>query len=492
VRGHPAGLAVLISLKVWELFSYQGMRAFLVFYLIEAFALGDAQAAMMFGSYAALVLATSVLGGYCADRWLGPKEPMGVGAILIMAGHSTLAAENALTGLHLVNRPVAFQIFCLALALIAVGTGLLKPNVLTMIGRLYRADDPKREFGYYGYYVGVNIGSFLAPIVCGGLASHFGWGWGFGAAAIGMALGLISFLLGRGLVRPAEGTLIAAGKSTPRARIYLLVAAAVAVAAWLVQHGLALGILLAATVAAGSGILIMRARSSEDPNDLPKVMRFFLLLPVPIFFELLFEQLSITVNLFSDRAVERSLFGIPVTAPQLLSLNSLFVLALLPLLGGLWARLARWGREPTPFAKFAIGFVFVALAFAILIVAAGSGASGARIPLLWIVTAYLAMTLGELCIAPSTFAMVGKMVPDRYAGVAMGLTLLSFSAGNFLASVLAGTVVLPKAFSVQDAKLSYGAFFAAPMVIALVFAATCRLFGQLAQGSHGRSLGARR
>ena len=488
--GHPKGLPVLISLKVWELFSYQGMRAFLVFYLIGAFGMRDDEAVLIFGSYAALVLSTSVLGGYCADKWLGAKRAMAIGAALIMSGHAALALENLLAGLQVANHAVTFQVFCMGLALIAVGTGLLKPNVLTMIGRLYRTDDPKREFGYYGYYIGVNIGSFAAPLICGGLASHYGWTWGFGAAAIGMALGLVSFVIGRRWVQPID----ASPPQTAQVATRPLVAAAlliavIAAATLLVQHGLAVGILLVCTLAVGVAVLLGRARASGEPGDTRLILRFFLLLPMPMFFEMLFEQLSTTVNLFSDRTVQQSLLGIAVTAPQLLSLNSFFVLTLLPFLTMTWRALARRGSDPGTFAKFAIGFTLMAAAFAILALSTSVGSSDTRISQLWIVGAYLVITLGELCIAPPAFAAVGRLVPERYAGVAMGLTLLSFAAGTFVASLLAGMAHVPETHSVPAARDAYGSFFVLPVMLALVFALIAAAFGRVLRSERSLSIG---
>jgi len=475
--GHPTGLGVLIALKVWELFSYQGMRAFLVFYLIAAFGMRDREAALLYGSYAALALVASVLGGYCADRWLGARDAMGLGAAIIMLGHLTLALESVLGALRPDLGPVVFQLFCLGLGLIAVGTGLLKPNVLAMIGALYRREDPRRDVGYAVYYLGVNVGSLAAPLVCGAVAARFGWGWGFASAAIGMALGLAVFIAGRRHV-PADAPVLTHPR---RARVALgLAAFAAAVAcAWLVQHGVALGVVLAGFLLLGAGLLLARARASDDPADVPGVWAVFLLFPIPVMFQALAEQLATTVNLYVARSVDLTVGALAISAPQLLSLNSFFVLLLLPAVTAAWTGLARRGRDVAPFHRFAIGFALIAAAFLLLQASAAVPTPGGQAHLGWIVGAYLALTLGELCIAPSVFALVGRLVPERLTGVAMGLTLLGFACGNLVAPLLTG--LLPQDLAgAPDSRAAYGAYFGQLALAGLAAGALAIALGRLA------------
>ncbi|TAJ68860.1 MAG: MFS transporter [Phenylobacterium sp.] len=459
--GHPTGLPVIVALKAWELFSYQGMRAFLVFYLIAAFGLSDARAAMLFGSYAALVLATSVLGGALSDRWLGQREPTFAGALMIMGGHATLAAQHLLVATGWLQGEAIFQVFCLGLGLIAVGTGLLKPNVLNLIGGLYRRDDPKREDGFYIYYLGVNVGSFLAPLVCGRLAQDYGWGWGFGAAAIGMAAGLCVLLAGRRHLVRADGqsTGRGPGDRPPRIRIYGGVGVTVLLASFLIQHGLVLGALLAATLAAGCGYLLVVAARDRSGEDRRAVLRLMAVLPVPLCFVMVFEQFSLAINLFVDRLVDKQVLGFHVAAPQLLSLNSFFVLLLLPLLGLGWTRLRAHGAEPAIPVKFTIGFGLMGAGFWLLAGAIMLQPAGAAISMSWVVGAYLLITLGELMIAPLTYTLVGRAVPARLEGVAMGLLLLSFALGNLCAGLLATLAAVPRDASLDMMSGIYGRHF---------------------------------
>jgi POT family proton-dependent oligopeptide transporter len=475
---------VIVALKAWELFSYQGMRAFLVFYLIAAFGLSDARAAMLFGSYAALVLATSVLGGVLSDRWLGQREPTFAGALMIMGGHATLAAQHLLVAADWLQGEAIFQVFCLALGLIAVGTGLLKPNVLNLIGGLYRREDPKREDGFYIYYLGVNVGSFLAPLVCGRLAQDHGWGWGFGAAAIGMAAGLCVLLAGRRHLVRADGqsTGRQPGDRPPRIRIYGGVGAMVLLASFLIQHGLVLGALLAVTLAAGCGYLLVVAARDRSGEDRRAVLRLMAVLPVPLCFVMVFEQFSLAINLFVDRLVDKQVLGLQVAAPQLLSLNSFFVLLLLPLLGLGWVRLRARGAEPSIPVKFTIGFCLMAagfwlLATAIMLQPAGTSMS-------WVVGAYLLITLGELMIAPLTYTLVGRAVPVRLEGVAMGLLLLSFALGNLCAGLLAGLAAVPRDASLATTSAIYERHFMVVGGVALA-AGLCSLVLRMIVSSAG-------
>lgn len=474
ILGHPAGLAVLTLLKVWEVFSYQGMRAFLIFYLIGAFALSDASASVLFGSYAALTLATAVLGGLLADRWLGEREPAVAGAVLIMAGHLVLALQHMAVGLRMLDPPQVFQLFCLALALIAVGTGLLKPNVLNLIGGLYRSDDPKRDVGYYLYYMGVNLGSLAAPLVCGWAAQRFGWSWGFAAAALGMAVGLTALLLGRGLVRRFDGATAAPQARPRRLAIYAGVAACVAAASLLIQHGLVLAILLGATLAAGCAYLLAIAARDPTGADRRAVLRLFLLLPVPAVFVVMFEQFSLVINLFADRLVDRQVLGVQLAASQLLSLNGLFVILLLPVLSLVWARLRARRAEPPIQGKFALGFLIMASGFALLAAAIGFRPPGATISMVWVAVTYLLITLGEIMIAPLAYAAVGRIVPRRLEGVGTGLLLLSFAAGNLCAGGLATLAAAPPNASRAALSGLYGRYFVVVAAIGVV-ASLCAL-----------------
>lgn len=435
ILGHPPGLFVLVGLKVWEVFSYAGMRAFLVLYMIAAFDFADARAALVFGSYGALVLATSVIGGFVADRLIGARRAIQTGATIIMAGHLGLAGEALLA-----PGPYKIQLFFASLAAIAAGTGLLKPSVLTLIGRLYDDLGPRRrETGFYAYYLGINLGGFLAPLLCGWLAIAWGWQWGFAAAAAGMAAGLLLFVTQQRYVVGAgeqpEAPLRVAGLG-PGSITAFAVATMVGGAWLLVQRGVALGIVLALAALAGA-IYIGRAAATLPAAERRKLVALFALLPSVLMYVMFYEQIGTSVTLFVDRLVDRRVGSLKVATAQVVALNSLLVIILVPLLAAGWQWLETRRGAVLPPAKFAIGFLLIAGCFAVLATAAGA-ASASPLSLGWIVVAYLLLTLGELCIAPIAYATTGTLAPPRLAGVAMGMTLLAFAIGNFVAGLVAG------------------------------------------------------
>lgn len=479
IFGHPPGVMVLVALKLWELFSYQGMRAFLLFYVLATFKFTDARGALLVGSYSALVLALSVAGGLVADRWLGQKEPTVVGACVIITGHLCLALESLLGASSWLSQRGTFNLFCVALGMIAVGTGLLKPNVLNLIGGLYRRDDPRRESGYYLYYLGVNVGSFCAPIACGYLANAYGWAWGFGAAAVGMLAGLLVLFAGRryigrataGGMEPIEPVL----PRPPRARIYSATIVVVLSSAWLIQHGLVLGVLLAASLLVGGGYLVLVARRERELQTCRAVLRLAGIMPIPILFVILFEQFALSINLLVDRMVDLDVFGRGIAAPQLLSLNSLFVLMFLPLVSALWRWCASRGKEVPVTTKFASGFVLMACGFALLEGALMAGVHpDGQIGILWVVGAYLFITLGELCIAPLVYSLPGRIVPRQMEGTAMGVLLLTFAIGNLLAGTLATFAAVPVGSDLALIRSIYAEFFILPLGLS-VAAVVCSL-----------------
>jgi POT family proton-dependent oligopeptide transporter len=428
-------LFVLVGLKVWEIFSYIGMRAFLVLYIIDAFGFGDAEAALIFGSYGALVLATGLIGGFVADRLIGARAAVVLGAGVIMAGHAGLALEAGFA-----PGPAKLQIFFASLAAISTGTGLLKPNILAMVAQLYDELGPRRrEAGFYAYYLGVNVGGLLAPVVCGYLAMTYGWHWGFAAAAIGMSAGLALVV--------AKRELLPAGAARPLAPLpiglraaWIATAAAVLftlLACWgLVQRGIALGAVLAIAIAGGLVYLGVAARPLNRAGR-QGLLTVATILPSVTVYVLLYEQIGTTITLFADRLVERDLGFATVAAAQIVALNSAFVILFVPVLASLWGALERRGMVFDAQAKFVIGFGLIGAAFGVLALAASGSAAG-PVGLYWIVAAYLLLTLGELSIAPVAYAEAGRLAPRAIAGGIMGVLLLSFALGNLLSGVLAG------------------------------------------------------
>jgi proton-dependent oligopeptide transporter, POT family len=453
--GHPSGLRTLFFTEFWERFSYYGMRALLILFMTAPVAAGGlgwgtAQAGMIYGTYTSLVYLVALPGGWVADRFIGPRKATLYGGIAIMCGHISLAMIGITT-------------FYLGLALIIAGTGLLKPNISSMVGRLYVGEDRRRDAGFSIYYLGINLGAFAAPLVTGWLAQGEGfkrilaawgitpetsWHWGFAAAAVGMALGLVQYLAGgRRLGELGYQPAHARGAVAPAViRKRLLKGLGVIVAG---GAGIALlafnGMLSAAAVTSGVGYMLLivtlgffvwlfaaRTWTLAERRQLIAIMVLFVGAAV---FWSLFEQAGSTLNLFAQRSTRNVILGVSFPASWWQSLNSLYIMLLVPVMAWLWVKLG--SRDPSSPAKFSFGLLFAALGFGVLAVAAQFAAAGVRVSPVWLALVYLLHTIGELCLSPVGLSAMTKLAPARIAGLVMGAWFLATSVGNYLGGAVA-------------------------------------------------------
>jgi len=396
--GHPRGLSTLFFTEMWERFSYYGMRAFLILYMVAPVTAGglgfsDTHAASVYGTYTGSVWAAAIFGGLIADRLLGQYRTVLVGGMIIAAGHFTLAFKS-------------LPSFYTGLALIVLGTGCLKPNVSTLVGSLYAQSDKRRDAGFSIFYMGINLGATLGPLIAGYLAQNVNWHIGFASAGVGMTLGLVQYVLGRerlrqGLTRlgqqPAAPT-----ADTPAAR---------------------------RTAESGGGL------SAQEWKRILAIVFFF---AAAVVFWGAYEQAGSTLNLFADRFTRLEVFGFRFPSSWFQSVQPIFVILLSPFFGWLWLRLGR--REPSVPAKFALGLLFMGLSFAVLIPAGSMAQSGAgiRVSPWFLVWSYFVSELGELCVSPIGLSAVTKLAPLRIVGLMMGVWFLSNAFGNKLAGWAAG------------------------------------------------------
>ncbi len=369
---HPRVLAYLLFTETWERFSFYGMKALLVFYLTKAFLFSDQAAYAIYGSYTALVYATPVIGGLLADRLLGFRKAVLIGGVLMALGHFAMAVPN-------------LQVFYAALALLICGNGFFKPNISSLVGRLYGMDDPRRDSAFTIFYMGINLGAFLAPIACGYLGERLGWHWGFGLAGIGMLLGLFVFMRAQPLLvglaeAPARpGRRVAFAGLSLQAWVYLGTLLAVVIAWQLVQHGALVGsMLIVFGVAVFLGLCVYLFRLPDKIGRERLGVVALLLTLVSVVFWSFFEQTGTSMSLFTDRNVDRSLFGALIPAALFQSVNGLFILLLAPALSLLWLYLARRRLEPNTPLKFALGIILLGLGFAALYIGAKNVASDGR------------------------------------------------------------------------------------------------------------------
>jgi len=441
---HPPGLATIFLTEMWERFSYYGMRALLVLYLVNALDLAREDALQIYATYTALVYLTPVLGGYLADRWLGTRRAVAIGAIVMAMGHFAMAFPALL---HL------------ALGLLIAGNGFFKPNMTTLVGALYRDGDPRRDSGFTIYYMGINLGAFLAPLVAGTLGEKLGWHYGFAAAGIGMVAGLLIFLKGqrhfgaaglppgrdplRGL-GAGDWWVIGVSSAATLALVAVLVAALPLLApAWnglgpLLQAGIAALIIGLYALAAR---LWRRWRRSTPPRRLDRIERervaaIAVMGVFVVFFWMGFEQAGGTMNLFADKRTDRVILGWEMPATYFQAVNPLLILMLAPLFSLLWGRLDRSPYGLSAPAKQGLGMVVLGLGFLVLAIADQHAQAVGRVSPLWLLAVYLLHTTGELLLSPIGLSMVTKLAPARLVSLLMGLWFTAIALANYLAGTL--------------------------------------------------------
>ncbi|MCC7251344.1 peptide MFS transporter [Hyphomicrobium sp.] len=464
LAGHPRGLGVLFFAEMWERFSYYGMRALLVLFMVAPVTEGGlgftpAEAALIYGNYTMAVYLLSIPGGVAADTFLGLWRAVIIGGIVIAAGHFTLAVAD-------------MTAFYAGLILVVLGTGLFKPSVSALVGTLYGAEDTRRDAGFSLFYMGINVGGFFAPLVTGFLAQSApmkawlaaqgldplaSWHWGFAAAGIGMVLGLaILLLFGRDLA----GRSPPPGREEPRHGQSPTTAVREPPSPWLsftTWEGRSVLSTLVAVIAGTLGLMALIVLSDRPGFELlrwayvlvPAALALwlglsqdeerrrygamFVLLIGAVLFWAIFEQAGLTIALFADQLTRSEIAGWTFPSAWFQSLNPLFVILLAPFFAALWMRLG--DRQPSTPVKFGAALVFLALSFLLMVPAATLTAEG-RISPLWLVGLFFLQTVGELLLSPVGLSTMTKLAPKRAVGLVLGIWLLGFALGSKLAGVL--------------------------------------------------------
>ncbi|HET9640216.1 MAG TPA: oligopeptide:H+ symporter [Allosphingosinicella sp.] len=420
--GHPKGLYMLFFAEMWERFSYYGMRAILIFYLTQHWLFNDGKSNLIYGAYTSLVYITPVLGGYLADRYLGQRRAVLFGGILLAAGHSLMAVE----GVGGQNDPT-INVFWMALAFIIVGSGFLKANISVMVGQLYKLTDLRRDGAYTIFYMGINLGAAIGTILVAYLGQTVGWGFGFGLAGIGMVAGLIVFVLGRGALKGAGEAPQALARSKEML-IYVIGLAAVAVIWALIQYqDVIQWLLIVSGVSLLGYVLYESFKLPKEPRERMFAILFLIALN-PLFWGL-FEQAGGSMNLFTDRFVDRS--GVPAGIFQ--SINPIYIILMAPLFAALWQWLARVGREPSAPAKFGLALAQMGLANLVLVWGAEAYGIAAMTPVILVFMYYLFATTAELCLSPVGLSAMNRLAPHYLASLIMGAWFYMTAVGNFVA-----------------------------------------------------------
>jgi proton-dependent oligopeptide transporter, POT family len=400
--GQPRGLAILFFTEMWEIFSYYGMRALLVYYMTKQLLIGQEKASVIYGTYTAMAYFTPIFGGMIADRWLGKRRAVIIGGSIMAAGHFMMTFE---------------PLFYFALATIALGNGLFLPSLASQIDGLYRPDDPRRGWAYNVYYVGINIGGFLAPLICGFLGEYYGWHWGFGAAGIGMLTGLLIYILG--------------GKYLPEQ---------------------------------------MRAAPPLARAAVPNSFRstFILLFAVGLavtVFRGAYEQVGNTLALWIDVGVNRTAGAVSIPMTWFQSLNPLLIVMMTPILLARWRRRADAGRVDSPMKRMAMGAVIVAAAYGLL--ALVSFAAGTeRASWAWLVLFFVVFTLGELYILPTGLGLFARLAPIGFGATTIAAWFFATCTGSLAAGAV-GTLWTGTSHAIFFCILAAIGLIAAAMLIAL-------------------------
>lgn len=461
--GHPRGLATLFFTEMWERFSYYGMRALLILFMTAAVAAGglgfdDKTAGAIYGLYTMGVYLLALPGGWLADHLFGLKKAVWYGGIVIALGHFTMgipgiialiatdASAETITSLDLYS-------FYIGLILITVGTGLLKPNISSIVGALYE-DSPegnaKRDAGFSVFYMGINLGALIAPIVCSFMADY-DWHLGFGIAGFGMVLGLIQYRITDHYIEdvgnePLNDTPEQLAKKAKIQKSALGVFGFAILCVILFFTGIipidaptlanASGAIIAFVGVAFFGYILWREELNDSERK--KVIVIGILLIFSALFWSGFEQAGSTLNLFAERFTDRTVFGFDIPAGVFQSVNSMFIILFAPFFGAMWVWLARKNLEPSSPLKFAFGLILLGLGFAVMYFAAKVAASGDLAAPTWLIFTYLLHTFGELSLSPVGLSLVTKLSPQRLVGQMMGMWFLSVSLGNLFAGLIAG------------------------------------------------------
>ncbi|WP_444921120.1 peptide MFS transporter [Microbulbifer sp. CnH-101-G] len=527
--GHPKGLYICFATELWERFSFYGMKYLLLLYLTKYHLFTDSAGYDVLGAYAGLVYALPLIGGLLADRYLGMRKAVLFGGVLLCLGHllmaveghqaisyaagtvlseaitlndgSVIAAGTTLTEKVIIQDVVALKVFFMALALITVGVGFLKPNISTIVGQLYPKNDSRRDAGFTIFYMGINVGSFIATLLCGWLGETYGWGYGFGLAGIGMVFGLITFVWGQkyldGLAEPSRPEVLkekALGPINKEWAVYLGAILSLGLVWYLVQsepmvHLAQNSLLIVAIVglilfsmlykdskgtdfvaigmaALSAGLGLIWAFSGEDlwlggmllalvafigygfirhySEEFSRTVVLMVLITSTIVFWALFEQSAGSMTLYADRVLDRSIGDGEVRASMFGSLNAGFIMLLAIPFASLWVWLGKRGWEPSTPVKFGLGIIQAGLGFGALVLGAAYPTEAGKVAMIWLVLAYLLHTSGELCLSPVGLSAVTKLSIGKVVSVSMGTWFLATALSETVATRIGKMAAVPQ------------------------------------------------
>ncbi|OON72993.1 peptide MFS transporter [Streptomyces tsukubensis] len=434
--GHPRGLATLFMTEMWERFSFYGMRALLPLYLVSDSGLhmNAATATSIYSIYLAMVYLLAMPGGWFGDRVWGPRKTVGISACVIMIGHLTLALPGQAT-------------FFVGLALVAFGSGLLKSNISTMVGHLYKGPkDPRRDGGFTVFYMGINLGSFAAPLIIGTVGEKWDWHAGFALAAVGMALGLVQFLVftrhlsPRSSITPKPLTKAERNSTITKGMVWLIIAAVfygiVVVTGSYTLNWALIPITLAGLVIPIAVLVRIKRDKELTDSEQSKMSGYIWFFVAAAIFWMIYDQGGSTMSLFGEKSTTNNLLGFDFPTSWYQSVNPILIMALAPVVATIWLALNRRGKEPSTVVKFGSGLFLVGVSFFVFMIPLTMAGDGTKVSPMWLVAIYFVQTVGELCLSPVGLSVTTKMAPEKYSSQMMGVWFLAVTAGDSVTSLL--------------------------------------------------------
>ena len=434
-QGHPKGLMTLFFSEMWERFCYYGMRVLLTLYLVKSLMKGDADAALIYGAYTGLVYAAPILGGKMADKYLGYRNAVLLGAILMAIGEFLILGGTE-------------HYLLIGMGALIVGNGYFKANISTIVGKLYEDGDPRRDSGFTIFYIGINVGALLATTVVAYIGETYGFKYGFGLAGIGMLLGMVIFYAGRKNYAAAPGLgLTEAGKKKafgPLNNAHLVAIFSlilIPVTYFLIMQNSWLDYILLGLFLFISVVLIRAGRTADIAEKASvwkdRMIALIIFMVINVTFWACFEQAGTSLTLFADRNVDRSIMGWEMPASMTQFFNPFFIIVFGSIFSVMWVKLAAKGRNPSIPMKFALGIFQLALGFLVTQIGLQFVNEAFQVPLLTLFFLYLLHTTGELFLSPIGLSMVTKLAPKKIAGTAMGAWFLSFAIANYVGGKIA-------------------------------------------------------
>lgn len=439
-QSHPRGLYLLFFTEMWERFSYYGMRAIFMLFMVNYLMLNSAEASNIYGSYTGLVYLTPLLGGYLSDKYLGNRRSIEVGGILMAFGQFLLFLSASGSGSS------AVTLMWAGLTSLIIGNGFFKPNISTMVGQLYPEGDRRVDSAFTIFYMGINLGAFFSPIICGTLAEKYHFKWGFLAACIGMIVGLLIFIVYKSkFLISEEGKEIGKGIRKLDAKAILSIVGSIGIIFFLlnfktmfnVQFDIISYFIYGAMIIMPIIILLDKSLTTIEKQ---RIIVIFILAFFVIFFWGAFEQAGASLTLFADKQTNRNVLGWEMPASYFQSVNPLAVILLAPLFSMFWGWLYKRNAEPSSPKKMSWGLALVALGYVVIAIAVKGLGMGDKVSLWWLVALYVIHTMGELCLSPIGLSMVSKLSPIRLSSLMMGTWFLSNAAANKFAGTLSALI----------------------------------------------------